>query len=366
LLCPLLLPLAASRAEGPETRRGALRRVGDGTPQRTPCREVSQRSRSRTSGSSGRRPGPCTSPAAQDAVDYKGTRSNFSSPTAVLLLSPAGSSQVIRRSVDEKGLEERSRSCYCSARRDNDPLPRGRRDPRKGGEETVLRLSPWRRGSRGTSDRPRRRHGDALIREIHVFDGWRENHLYLTDVMVNPSFPPTFSGSGSRRVSWWTGDATARRAPTVRIHNLGWERMQWMPRSWRASFRKGGSSSCRAVRRRGSEHLRIRAGRQGRVDRGDPLPGAGNGEDDPAPHRRRLHGAGYRTNSRNFSRSRPLPRPWRHTGPPGPSRRDIVGGRTVAGRSSAMRLLSAAGRFPTKRTAIASRGRHRSGVPENP
>jgi len=63
--------------------------------------------------------------------------------------------------------------------------------PRKGGEETVLRLLP-----RGDGAPEVRRvdlvvsTGDALIREVHLYDRLGgENHLYLSDVTLDPVLP---------------------------------------------------------------------------------------------------------------------------------------------------------------------------------
>jgi len=126
--------------------------------------------------------------------DYKG-------PDAQLYLAdgryfyfrPAGSSQVIRRGVDEKGLGGKIPLLLLFGKGEITALFRvDAADPRKGGEETVLRLSPRDDGA------PEVRRidlvvgtGDVLIREIHVFDRMGgENHLYLTDVTVNPSLPP--------------------------------------------------------------------------------------------------------------------------------------------------------------------------------
>jgi len=130
-------------------------------------------------------------------------RWDYGGPEAQLFLAdgryfyfrPAGSSQVIRRAVDEKGLGGKIPLLLLFGKGEITTLFRvDAADLRKGGEETVLRLSPLGDGAPevrridlvvGTRD--------ALIREIHVFDRLGgENHIYLTDVTVNPSLPPDF------------------------------------------------------------------------------------------------------------------------------------------------------------------------------
>jgi outer membrane lipoprotein carrier protein len=130
-------------------------------------------------------------------------RWDYDGPEAQLFLAdgryfyfrPAGSSQVIRRAVDEKGLGGKIPLLLLFGKGEITDLFRvDAADPRKGGEETVLRLSPLGDGAPevrridlvvGTED--------ALIREIHVFDRLGgENHLYLTDVKVNPPLPAGF------------------------------------------------------------------------------------------------------------------------------------------------------------------------------
>jgi outer membrane lipoprotein carrier protein len=127
-------------------------------------------------------------------------RWDYNGPEAQLFLAdgryfyfrPAGSSQVIRRVVDEKGLGGKIPLLLLFGKGEITALFRvDAADPRKGGEETVLRLSPRGEGA------PEVRRidlvvgaGDALIREVHLFDRvGGENHLYLTDVTVNPSLP---------------------------------------------------------------------------------------------------------------------------------------------------------------------------------
>jgi len=127
-------------------------------------------------------------------------RWDYNGPEAQLFLAdgrhfyfrPAGSSQVIRRDVDEKGLGGKIPLLLLFGKGEITALFRvDAADPRKGGEETVLRLSP-----RGDGAPEVRRidlvvgTGDALIREVHLFDRLGgENHLYLTDVTVNRSLP---------------------------------------------------------------------------------------------------------------------------------------------------------------------------------
>ena len=127
-------------------------------------------------------------------------RWDYNGPEAQLFLAdgrhfyfrPAGSSQVIRRVVDEKGLGGKIPLLLLFGKGEIMSLFRvDASDPRKGGEEMLLRLSP-----RGDGAPEVRRidlvvgAGDALIREVHLFDRLGgENHLYLTDVTVNPSLP---------------------------------------------------------------------------------------------------------------------------------------------------------------------------------
>jgi outer membrane lipoprotein carrier protein len=128
--------------------------------------------------------------------DYKGPEAQlFLADGRYFYFRPAGSSQVIRRGVDEKGLGGKIPLLLLFGKGEITTLFRvDAADPRKGGEETVLRLSPLGDGA------PEVRRidlvvgtGDALIREIHVFDRLGgENHLYLTDVTVNPPLPSDF------------------------------------------------------------------------------------------------------------------------------------------------------------------------------
>jgi outer membrane lipoprotein carrier protein len=128
--------------------------------------------------------------------DYKGPEAQlFLADGRYFYFRPAGSAQVIRRGVDEKGLGGKIPLLLLFGKGEITALFRvDAADARKGGEETVLRLSPRDDGA------PEIRRidlvvgtGDVLIREIHVFDRMGgENHLYLTDVTVNPSLPPDF------------------------------------------------------------------------------------------------------------------------------------------------------------------------------
>jgi outer membrane lipoprotein-sorting protein len=128
--------------------------------------------------------------------DYKGPEAQlFLADGRYFYFRPAGSAQVIRRGVDEKGLGGKIPLLLLFGKEEITALFRvDAADARKGGEETVLRLSPRDDGA------PEIRRidlvvgtGDALIREFHVFDRMGgENHLYLTDVTVNPSLPPDF------------------------------------------------------------------------------------------------------------------------------------------------------------------------------
>ena len=128
--------------------------------------------------------------------DYKGPEAQlFLADGRYFYFRPAGSSQVIRRAVDEKGLGGKIPLLLLFGKGEITALFRvDAADTRKGGAETVLRLSPRDDGA------PEIRRidlavgtGDALIREIHVFDRMGgENHIYLGDVKVNPSLPPGF------------------------------------------------------------------------------------------------------------------------------------------------------------------------------
>ena len=126
--------------------------------------------------------------------DYKGTEAQlFLADGRNFYFRPAGSSQVIRRGVDEKGLGGKIPLLLLFGKGEITALFRvDDAEPRKDGEETLLRLSP-----RGDGAPEVRRidlvvgAGDALIREVHLFDRMGgENHLFLTDVTVNPSLPP--------------------------------------------------------------------------------------------------------------------------------------------------------------------------------
>ncbi len=128
--------------------------------------------------------------------DYKGPEAQmFLADGRHFYFRPAGSSQVIRREVDEKGLGGKIPMLLLFGKGEIAALFRvDAADARKGGEETVLRLSP-----RGDGAPEVRRIDlvvgtrDALIREIHLFDRMGgENHLYLADVTVNPSLPAGF------------------------------------------------------------------------------------------------------------------------------------------------------------------------------
>ena len=192
----LLLPLAASRAAGPEKAGEALlRRVGE---RYATAHTLSAKFRQEI-------------PLQNLGIVRKASgnvyfgrplkmRWDYNGPEAQLFLAdgrhfyfrPAGSSQVIRRDVDEKGLGGKIPLLLLFGKGEITALFRvDAADPRKGGEETVLRLSP-----RGDGAPEVRRidlvvgTGDALIREVHLFDRLGgENHLYLTDVTVNRSLP---------------------------------------------------------------------------------------------------------------------------------------------------------------------------------
>jgi outer membrane lipoprotein carrier protein len=106
---------------------------------------------------------------------------------------PAGSSEVIRRKIDEKSLGGKIPLLLLFGKGGIAALFRVEEySLRKEGAETVLRLLP-----RGDGAPEVRRIDivvgtrDDVIREIHIFDRLGgENHLYLTDVELDPSLPP--------------------------------------------------------------------------------------------------------------------------------------------------------------------------------
>lgn len=125
--------------------------------------------------------------------DYKGPEAQlFLADGEHFYFRPAGSPQVIRRKVDEKGLGGKIPLLLLFGKGEIGTMFRvDAAELRKGGEEALLRLSP-----RGDGAPEVRRidlvvgAGDVLIREVHLFDRLGgENHLYLTDVTINPSFP---------------------------------------------------------------------------------------------------------------------------------------------------------------------------------
>jgi outer membrane lipoprotein carrier protein len=196
LACILLLPPAASRAASPESAGEALlRRVGERYAaaqtlsakfrQEIPLQNVGIVRKASGTVYFGR--------PLKMRWDYHGPEAQlFLADGRYFYFRPAGSSQVIRRVLDEKGLGGKIPLLLLFGKGEITTLFRvDAADPRKDGEETVLRLSPLGDGAPevrridlvvGTRD--------ALIREIHVFDRLGgENHLYLTDVTVNPSLP---------------------------------------------------------------------------------------------------------------------------------------------------------------------------------
>ncbi len=106
---------------------------------------------------------------------------------------PAGSAEVIRRKVDEKSLGGKIPLLLLFGKGDIAEMFRVEETvTRKGGAETVLRLLP-----RGDGAPEIRRidlvvgNRDGLIMEIHLFDRLGgENHLYLTDIEIDPPLPP--------------------------------------------------------------------------------------------------------------------------------------------------------------------------------
>ena len=192
----LLLPVAASRAAGTEGAGEALlRRVGERyAGARTLSAKFRQEIPLQNVGIVRKASGTVyVGRPLKMRWDYKGPEAQlFLADGRYFYFRPAGSSQVIRRGVDEKGLGGKIPLLLLFGKGEITNLFRvDAADPRKGGEETVLRLSPLGDGAPevrridlvvGTED--------ALIREIHVFDRLGgENHLYLTDVTINPSLP---------------------------------------------------------------------------------------------------------------------------------------------------------------------------------
>jgi len=192
----LLLPLAVSRAAGPESDGEALlRRVGERYAaahtlsakfrQEIPLQNVGIVRKASGTVYFGR--------PLKMRWDYNGPEAQlFLADGRYFYFRPAGSSQVIRRVVDEKGLGGKIPLLLLFGKGGITTLFRVEAaGTRKGGEETVLRLSPLGDGAPevrridlvvGTRD--------ALIHEIHVFDRLGgENHLYLTEVTINPSLP---------------------------------------------------------------------------------------------------------------------------------------------------------------------------------
>jgi outer membrane lipoprotein carrier protein len=199
LICILLLPLAVSRAAGTESAGEALlRRVGERyAAARTLSAKFRQEIPLQNVGIVRKASGTMYfARPLKMRWDYKGPEAQlFLADGRYFYFRPAGSAQVIRRGVDEKGLGGKIPLLLLFGKGEITALFRvDAADARKGGEETVLRLSPRDDGA------PEIRRidlvvgtGDALIREFHVFDRMGgENHLYLTDVTVNPSLPPDF------------------------------------------------------------------------------------------------------------------------------------------------------------------------------
>lgn len=195
----LLLPLERAGAEGPDAAGEALlRRVGEryGAAQTLSAKfrqEIPLQNVGIVRKASGKvyfgRP-------LMMRWDYEGPEAQlFLADGKHFYFRPAGSPQVIRRNVDEKGLGGKIPLLLLFGKGEIAAMFRvDAAESRKGGEETLLRLSP-----RGDGAPEVRRidlvvgAGDALIREIHLFDRLGgENHLYLTDVSINPTFPGDF------------------------------------------------------------------------------------------------------------------------------------------------------------------------------
>ena len=130
-------------------------------------------------------------------------RWDYRSPDTQLFLAdgehfffrPPDSPQVFRRRADEKSLGGKIPLLLLFGKGEIAEMFQVEAGtPRKGGEETVLRLKPRGEGAPevrridlvvGTAD--------AIIREVHLYDRLGgENHLFLSEVIMNPSLPPDF------------------------------------------------------------------------------------------------------------------------------------------------------------------------------
>lgn len=144
----LLLPLARGLAAGPENAGEALlRRVGERYAaahtlsakfrQEIPLQNVGIVRKASGTVYFGR--------PLKMRWDYKGPEAQlFLADGRYFYFRPAGSSQVIRRGVDEKGLGGKIPLLLLFGKGELTNLFRvDAADARKGGEETVLRLSPW-------------------------------------------------------------------------------------------------------------------------------------------------------------------------------------------------------------------------------
>lgn len=123
--------------------------------------------------------------------DYRGPEPQlFLADGEYFYFRPAGSPQVIRRKVDERGLGGKIPLLLLFGKGEIAEMFRvDSAEPRKGGAEILLRLSP-----RGTGAPEVRRidlvagAGDAVIREVHLFDRLGgENHLFLSNVEIDPA-----------------------------------------------------------------------------------------------------------------------------------------------------------------------------------
>ncbi|MBI5576606.1 MAG: outer membrane lipoprotein carrier protein LolA [Deltaproteobacteria bacterium] len=126
--------------------------------------------------------------------DYHGKDAQiFLADGEYLYFRPADSPQVFRRKLDEKSLGGRVPLLLLFGKGEITDLFRVEQAvPRKGGEETALRLAP-----RGDGAPEVRRidlvvgNGDFLVREIHIYDRMGGgNHLFLDGTQLDPSLPP--------------------------------------------------------------------------------------------------------------------------------------------------------------------------------
>jgi outer membrane lipoprotein carrier protein len=126
--------------------------------------------------------------------DYRGQDAQiFLADGKYLYVRPADSPQVFRRKVDEKALGGKVPLLLLFGNGEITGFFRVEAAaPRKGGEETALKLVP-----RDDAAPEVRRidlvvgNGDLLVREVHIYDRMGgANHLYLEGTALDPDLPP--------------------------------------------------------------------------------------------------------------------------------------------------------------------------------